>query len=196
MKAKVTGRNTRQPEDFTFDEYKVKIFEGVVDDRVYDSLHPTMKKSVDKVRKFFAEYEVELRKQGMFASQGSYQRKMKILEGQIAKFKEARATAKLNKAQRDELDELIKYSEAEFKYIKDELIPELNLEQPISPPFEIKPPMLRFPVASNIISPPWVEIVSSLVTNRICPFEAVISPLGFLLIELLVVLKVTVFPLP
>ena len=137
MKAKVTGRNTRQPEDFTFDEYKVKIFEGVVDDRVYDSLHPTMKKSVDKVRKFFAEYEVELRKQGMFASQGSYQRKMKILEGQIAKFKEARATAKLNKAQRDELDELIKYSEAEFRYIKDELIPELNLEQPISPPFEM-----------------------------------------------------------
>ena len=45
----------------------------VVDnDRVYSKLNKTQKKSVDRVRKFFADYEVELREQGMFASQQSY----------------------------------------------------------------------------------------------------------------------------
>ena len=136
-KDKVLRRNTRQPNEITFDEYKREIFMGVVDDRVYSKLNKVQKKSVDRVRKFFADYEVELREQGMFASQQSYARRMKILEGQIAKFKEARATAKFNKAQLDELDVLIRQSEKEFRYIKDDLIPALNRDEPISPPFEM-----------------------------------------------------------
>ena len=136
-KDKVLRRNTRQPNELTMDDYKREVFNGVVDDRIYSKMNAVQKKSVDRVRKFFADYEVELREQGMFASQQSYARRMKILEGQISKFREAKATAKFNKAQLDELDNLINQSEKEFRYIKDDLIPALNRDEPVSPPFEM-----------------------------------------------------------
>ena len=65
----------------------------------------------------------------------------------------------------------------------------------IFPPFEIKLPIIRSPLASKIISPPWVEIVSSLPRNRIVPAAEEIFPSIFLLNEFFIVLKVTVFPL-
>ena len=66
----------------------------------------------------------------------------------------------------------------------------------ISPPFEVKFPMTRSPVASKIMSPPWVRISSLLSINRMAPSAEVIFPLLSLLIEFFNVLNVTVLPLP
>jgi len=136
---KVTGRNDPiDPNKMTWAQYDSKITHTVIDPKVYNdpALHPMLRKSADRMRKFFRDYGTEIEERQMFASQGSYNHWMNKKAGVIEQLASILENKKLNKWQVEDFKTLLKKSEDRYKEVKTQL--DEFMEDNISPPHETK----------------------------------------------------------
>jgi len=135
---KIRGRNDpNDPNKLTQAQYFNKVFHAVVDEKVYNdpALHPIMRKSVDRARKFFKSYGDEAESLNMFSSQGSYKRLMDKKAGMIDEAETILANKSLNKHQIKRLTDFIKRKKLELRTVKQELD---EFMETIAPPNETK----------------------------------------------------------
>ena len=135
---KVRGRNDpNDPNKLTQAQYFNKVFHAVVDEKVYQdsALHPIIRKSADRARKFFKSYGDEAESLNMFASQGSYKRLMDKKAGMIDEAETILANKSLNKHQIKRLTDFITRKKFELRTVKQELDEFMDT---IAPPNETK----------------------------------------------------------
>ena len=139
LNRKVGGRNDpTDPNKLTWDQYKSKAFHAVVEPRVYNdpAVHPMIRKSADRARKFFKDYGDDAEDMKMFVSQGAYKRWMDTKAGIIEETTALLEKKALNKWQIVRLKKFLQRNEDRYREIKKEL--DEYMDEGISPPHETK----------------------------------------------------------